>query len=150
MAQAEDVGPGDRDLHSLEEVNLIRTTSKGVWCMHRVARAFGQRAGTHYAFMEARKAFVRGCSARAVAIRNAGMAVYLADRPHFDAALFMAREVLTPAEELKLLLLVGPAMLAQRGYASDEVGSIYARAVRVAEQMGGDEQLFTEIGRASW
>jgi hypothetical protein len=138
-ALAEAVGLDAHKLRALENTHLIRSTSDGRWIMHRLTRSFGRRTGSSDELRDAIRDFVRGCAERAREIRAIGMAVYLEDRPHFDAALKLAPGVLTAGVELEFLLYVGPELMIEQGYMAGDTKQLYERASDLARRSGSSE-----------
>lgn len=68
---------------------------------------------------------------------------------HLGAALELLEHLPdTPArahQELTLLLAVGPALMAVRGYGAPEVATTYNRALALCAQIGGDSELFPAL-----
>lgn len=157
-ALAEAAGLDARGRRALERRHLIRSTEDGRWAMHRLTRAFGQRSGSGTDRHEARRRFVQGCLDVVSSAGEAALARYLGDRPHCDAAVAMAAEVLDPGAELRILLHIGWPMVVQKGYAPEEVGSLFTRARRIARETAqhdaevwASQSLWTHfVSRSRW
>lgn len=68
---------------------------------------------------------------------------------HLERGLEMIEALPDPATrlatELQLLTMKGPALLATRGFAAEEVGSTFGRAAEICEKLGGTPQLFPSL-----
>jgi len=87
-------GLDERAREQLRRFHLISTGAGGIWSMHRLTRAFGRRAGDPTGQRTAQTAFLHGCVERARLLDAYNtIEVYVPARPHLDAALALAGQV---------------------------------------------------------
>ncbi|MEM9555080.1 MAG: tetratricopeptide repeat protein [Acidobacteriota bacterium] len=137
---SEAVGLTGRIHRQLQQLHLIEVTEEGQWLMHRLTRRFGLRAGTPTELAAAQVGFVRGCSEFSRRIEyQTGLRPYLANRPHLDLAVLVARAVL-PSGDSQIPILqqgVGSGLNAAGEYrkAQERLEELLAAGI---ERLGED------------
>ena len=122
------VGMDDASMRRLEDFHLIRTNSEGRWSMHRLARRFAQSVEPAAEFHGAQVQFAAGCANRASEIGQAGIAVYLDDHHHFEAALRSNSEVLSDETAIAVGRTIGAHLDPMRDQAEPLLRATLQRA----------------------
>jgi tetratricopeptide (TPR) repeat protein len=134
-------------LEALREFHLIEwETLETGWVMHRLTRSFALGMLSPEERAALRRAFAKACTEYAAALAP-GPAVtgYLRDASHFAAIRAEASEVLSPEDELELLLAVGPGVMSEKGHASHAGLEHYRRALQLAESLGSPTGRFRSL-----